>query len=54
MCVFESVSESRNGEELTLVKIHLLFPDRRQGGGKKKKGVMQFHGCSERGKTCSF
>ena len=36
MCVKECVKESRNGEELTRAKIHLLFPERRQGGTNKK------------------
>lgn len=34
MCVCEG--ESRNGEELMLAKIHLLFPERRQRGKKEK------------------
>lgn len=47
--------ESRNGEELTRAKIHLLFPERRQGGGKtKERRVMQLQGCSKRGKTSSL
>lgn len=36
MCVRECARESRNGEELTLAKIHLLFPERRQGEKKKR------------------
>lgn len=41
----ESDRESRNGEELTRAKIHLLFPERRRGGGKtKERRVMQFQG----------
>lgn len=37
MCLRVCERESRNGEELTLAKIHLLFPERRQGEKEKKR-----------------
>lgn len=36
VCMCVCVRESRNGEELMLAKIHLLFPERRQRGKREK------------------
>lgn len=53
VCLRVCERESRNGEELTLAKIHLLFPERRQGEKKEKKYELCNYN-SKRGKTCFF